>query len=71
MLVKKAQRLETNEFPQDRLQRHAETVAELGTKLMLPPWLEQYRSDISQALKPIAIPTVPVSAPETSGKGSK
>jgi len=48
-----------------------ESVADLGTKLMLPPWLEQYRADISQALKPITIPTTPISAPATSGKEGK
>ena len=33
-----------------------ETVAELGTHLMLPPWLEAQRSAIVAGLKPIAAP---------------
>ena len=34
-----------------------ETVEELGTHLMLPPWYEPHRAKIEQALPPITIPT--------------
>jgi glyoxalase family protein len=30
-----------------------ESLAELGTSLRLPPWLERYRPDIERVLKPI------------------
>jgi predicted esterase len=33
-----------------------ETPAELGTHLMLPPWLEQQRADIERRLPPIDVP---------------
>ena len=32
--------------------------AELGRKLMLPPWLEPQRAEIQQALPPIQLPTL-------------
>jgi glyoxalase family protein len=35
-----------------------ESKEELGTRLMLPPWLELYRTQIEQALPPISLPTV-------------
>ncbi len=33
-----------------------ETVAELGTHLMLPPWLERHRTAIAGAVKPVRLP---------------
>ncbi|MGH2435814.1 MAG: ring-cleaving dioxygenase [bacterium] len=33
-----------------------ESVEELGTRLVLPPWLEPRRTEIERALKPIALP---------------
>ena len=33
-----------------------EAVEALGTSLKLPPWLEQYRGDISASLKPLTVP---------------
>jgi glyoxalase family protein len=36
----------------------------LGTKLMLPPWLEKYRSGIEQALPAVKLPV-------TTGKSAK
>lgn len=35
-----------------------ESVEELGTHLMLPPWYEVHREKIEQALVPISIPTI-------------
>ena len=34
-----------------------EPVGQLGTKLMLPPWLESHRADIERAVSPIRLPT--------------
>jgi hypothetical protein len=33
-----------------------ETAAELGSKLRLPPWLEDKRADIERRLPPIRLP---------------
>src|SRR5262249_49423845 len=33
-----------------------ESAEALGTSLKLPPWLEQYRGDISASLKPLTMP---------------
>jgi glyoxalase family protein len=33
-----------------------ETVAELGQRVALPPWLEAHRADIERALRPVTTP---------------
>ena len=33
-----------------------ESVSELGTHLMLPPWLEKHRGEIESALAPVKVP---------------
>ncbi|MGW8249450.1 MAG: VOC family protein, partial [Anaerolineales bacterium] len=33
-----------------------EQPAQLGSEIMLPPWLERHRSDIEAALKPVSAP---------------
>lgn len=38
-----------------------EAPEQLGTKLMLPPWLERHRSEIQGGLKPLVVPAWPLS----------
>ncbi len=33
-----------------------ESVSELGTHLMLPPWLEKHRAEIASTLTPVKLP---------------
>ncbi len=37
-----------------------EPVELLGSSLMLPPWLEEHRAQIEQAVKPVTLPTWPL-----------
>jgi glyoxalase family protein len=37
-----------------------EPVATLGSTLMLPPWLEEHRAQIENAVKPVTLPTWPL-----------
>ena len=42
-----------------------EAPEELGTSLVLPPWLERQRATIEAGLPPLRMPTTPVAAPGT------
>jgi glyoxalase family protein len=48
-----------------------ETREQLGTKLHLPPWFEDRRSEIVASLEPIRVPETATAAPRKKVEGSR